>query len=209
MYVINKDSKVIAIDPGEYYKNRDNYQALTNNDILEFRSNASPFDSSVLNSLSGSIGLDDIVDYAKGIALDFGTKSISGYTNSDIAKMDEALNRLINNGPKGYYKYKEESQNGGGPTVEAVQYLYNSLPNNMKQLLRAKTAAEGQDPNVHYANLLAQILSNHLDYSISTDFDSAATASDPKYADATTSGKTVERTLPERYVDGNGLGEHK
>lgn len=211
MYVIDKDSKVITIDPGEYYKNRNQhqYQVLTNNDILEFRSNASPFDSSVLNSLSGSIGLDDIVDYAKGIALDFGTKSISGYTNSDIAKMDEALNRLINNGPKGYYKYKEESQNGGGPTLEAVQYLYNSLPNNMKQLLRAKTAAEGQDPNVHYADLLAQILSNHLDYSISTDFDSAATVSDPKYADTTTSGKTVERTLPERYVDGNGLGEHK
>lgn len=176
MYVINKDSKVITIDPGEYYKNRNQYQALTNNDILEFRSNASPFDSSVLNSLSGSIGLDDILDYAKGIALDFGTRSISGYTNSDIAKMDEALNRLINNGPKGYYKYKEESQNGGGVTVEAVQYLYNSLPNNMKQLLRAKTAAEGQDPNVHYADLLAQILSNHLDYDVSVDYDSAATS---------------------------------
>ena len=44
----------------------------------------------------------------------------------------------------------------------------------MKQLLRAKTAAEGQDPNVHYADLLAQILSNHLDYSISTDFDSVS-----------------------------------
>lgn len=176
MYVINKDNKVTAIDPGEYYKNKNQYQALTNNDILEFRSKANPFDSSVLNSLSGSIGLNDIVDYAKGIALDFGTKSISGYTNSEVAKMDQALNALISNGPKGYYKYKEESQNGGGATVDAVRYLYNSLPNNMKQLLRAKTAAEGQDPNIHYADLLAQILSNHLDSSVSTDFDSAATS---------------------------------
>lgn len=194
MYVINKDSKVIAIDPGEYYKNRNQYQALTNNDILEFRSNASPFDSSVLNSLSGSIGLDDIVDYAKGIALDFGTKSISGYTNSDVAKMDEALNRLINNGPRGYYKYKEESQNGGGPTLEAVQYLYNSLPNNMKQLLRAKTAAEGQDPNVHYADLLAQILSNHLDYDVSVDYDSAATK-DAKKTSGSESGGVSDTYL--------------
>lgn len=194
MYVVNKDSKVIAIDPGEYYKNRNQYQALTNNDILEFRSNASPFDSSVLNSLSGSIGLDDIVDYAKGITLDFGTKSISGYTNSDVAKMDEALNRLINNGPRGYYKYKEESQNGGGPTLEAVQYLYNSLPNNMKQLLRAKTAAEGQDPNVHYADLLAQILSNHLDYDVSVDYDSTATK-DAKKTSGSESGGVSDTYL--------------
>lgn len=177
MYVINNDNKVIAVDPGEYYKNKDNYQVLTNNDILEFRSNASPFDSSVLNAMSGSVGIDNIVEYAKGIALDFGTRSISGYTNDQVSKMDEALNALISNGPKGYYKYKQEVQNGGGPTVDAVLYLYNSLPNNMKQLLRAKTAAEGQDPNVHYADLLAQILSNHLDSSISVDFDSAATTS--------------------------------
>ena len=177
MYVINNDNKVITVDPGEYYKNKDNYQVLTNNDILEFRSNASPFDSSVLNAMSGSVGIDNIVEYAKGIALDFGTRSISGYTNDQVSKMDEALNALISNGPKGYYKYKQEVQNGGGPTVDAVLYLYNSLPNNMKQLLRAKTAAEGQDPNVHYVDLLAQILSNHLDYSISVDFDSAATSS--------------------------------
>ena len=179
MYVINNDNKVVTIDPGEYYKNKDNYQVLTNNDILEFRSNASPFDSSVLNAMSGSVGIDNIVEYAKGIALDFGTRSISGYTNDQVSKMDEALNALISNGPKGYYKYKQEAQNGGGPTVDAVLYLYNSLPNNMKQLLRAKTAAEGQDPNIHYADLLAQILSNHLDSSIAVDFDSAATSAGP------------------------------
>ena len=177
MYVQDtENSKILQIDPGEYFKNKNKYVVLTNNDILEFRSNASPFDSSVLNAMSGSVGIDNIVEYAKGIALDFGTRSISGYTNDQVAKMDEALNALISNGPKGYYKYKQEAQNGGGPTIDAILYLYNSLPNNMKQLLRAKTAAEGQDPNVHYTDLLAQILSNHLDSSISVDFDSAATS---------------------------------
>ena len=177
MYVINKDGKINTIDPGEYYKNREQYQVLTNNDILEFRSSSNPFDSSVLNSMSGSIGINDIVEYAKGIILDFGTKSISGYTNDQVAKMDEALNTLISNGQKGYYKYKQETQNGGGPTLDAVHYLYNSLPNNMKQFLRAKTAAEGQDPNTHHVDLLVQMLSNHLDSSVSVDFDSAATSS--------------------------------
>ena len=209
MYVINKEGTINTISPLEYYKNRSNYQALTNNDILEYRSRATPFDSSVLNDAAGSIGVNDITEYVKGIILDFGTRSISGYTNSEIAQMDESLNRLVANGPRGYYKYKEEAQGGGGPTTQAVEYLYNVLPNNMKQLLIAKTAAEGKNPEQYAPELLVQMLTNHLDYDLSVDYDSAATASDPKYTDATTSGKTVERTLPERYVDGNGLGEHK
>lgn len=209
MYVVDKDGNLDTISPLEYYKNRNNYQALTNNDILEYRSRATPFNSSVLNDAAGSIGVNDVTEYVKGIILDFGTRSVSGYTNSEIAQMDESLNRLLANGPRGYYKYKEEAQGGGGPTTQAVEYLYNALPANMKQLLIAKTAAEGKNPEQYAPELLVQMLTNHLDYDLSVDYDSAATASDPKYADATTSGKTVERTLPERYVDGNGLGEHK
>lgn len=209
MYVVDKDGNLDTISPLEYYKNKNNYQALTNNDILEYRSRATPFNSSVLNDAAGSIGVNDVTEYVKGIILDFGTRSVSGYTNSEIAQMDESLNRLLANGPRGYYKYKEESQGGGGPTTQAVEYLYNALPSNMKQLLIAKTAAEGKNPEQYAPELLVQMLTNHLDYDVSVDYDSAATASDPKYADATTSGKTVERTLPERYVDGNGLGEHK
>lgn len=209
MYVVDKDGNLDTISPLEYYKNRNNYQALTNNDILEYRSRATPFNSSVLNDAAGSIGVNDVTEYVKGIILDFGTRSVSGYTNSEIAQMDESLNRLLANGPRGYYKYKEEAQGGGGPTTQAVEYLYNALPSNMKQLLIAKTAAEGKNPEQYAPELLVQMLTNHLDYDLSVDYDSAATASDPKYADTTTSGKTVERTLPERYVDGNGLGEHK
>lgn len=209
MYVVDKDGNLDTISPLEYYKNKDKYQALTNNDILEYRSQATPFNSSVLNDAAGSIGVNDVTEYIKGIILDFGTRSVSRYTNSEIAQMDESLNRLLASGPRGYYKYKEEAQAGGGPTTQAVEYLYNALPSNMKQLLIAKTAAEGKNPEQYAPELLVQMLTNHLDYDLSVDYDSAATASDSKYADATTSGKTVERTLPERYVDGNGLGEHK
>lgn len=209
MYVMDKEGKVSAINPDEYYKNQKKYSPLTNNYILEYRSQATPFDSSVLNSMSGSIGVNDVVDYAKSIILDFGTRSISGYTNSELAKMEESLYGLIAGGPQGYYKFKQEAQIDNSTAQQAINYIYNALPTNMKQLLRAKTAAEGQDPNLHSADLLIQALSNHLDSSTSVDYDSTATANDPKYADVTTSGKTVERTLPERYVDGNGLGEHQ
>ena len=176
MYVVDKDGKLDTVSPLEYYKNRNNYQALTNNDILEYRSKANPFNSSVLNDAAGSIGVNDVTEYVKGIILDFGTRSVSGYTNSEIAQMDESLNRLLANGPRGYYKYKEEAQGGGGPTTQAVEYLYNALPSNMKQLLIAKTAAEGKNPEQYAPELLVQMLTNHLDYDLSVDYDSAATS---------------------------------
>lgn len=205
MYVINKDSKVIAIDPGEYYKNRNNYQALTNNDILEFRSNASPFDSSVLNSMSGSTGVNDIVEYVKGITLDLGTRSISGYTKQEAENMEEMIQILTSGGPAGYYKFKKEVQVDGSSAQQALNYLYNSLPNNMKQLLRAKAAAEGQNPN-ESPILLMQILANHIDNSYDVSFDSAATKSAGIGTDSTT---TKEDTYLEHLTTGNTLGKYE
>lgn len=209
MYVMDKEGKVSAINPDEYYKNQKKYSPLTNNYILEYRSQATPFDSSVLNSMSGSIGVNDVVDYAKSIILDFGTRSISGYTNSELAKMEESLYGLIAGGPQGYYKFKKEAQIDNSTAQQAINYIYNALPTNMKQLLRAKTAAEGEDPNLHSADLLIQALSNHLDSSTSVDYDSTATASDPKYADVTTSGTTKEDTYLEHLTTGNTLGNYQ
>ena len=205
MYVINKDSKVITIDPGEYYKNRNQYQALTNNDILEFRSNVSPFDSSVLNSMSGSTGVNDIVEYVKGITLDLGTRSISGYTKQEAENMEEMIQVLTSGGPAGYYKFKKEIQVDGSSAQQALNYLYNSLPNNMKQLLRAKAAAEGQNPN-ESPILLMQILANHVDESYDVSFDSAATKSAGIGIDNTT---TKEDTYLEHIVTGNTLGKYE
>lgn len=205
MYVINKDSKVITIDPGEYYKNRNQYQALTNNDILEFRSNVSPFDSSVLNSMSGSTGVNDIVEYVKGITLDLGTRSISGYTKQEAENMEEMIQVLTSGGPAGYYKFKKEIQVDGSSAQQALNYLYNSLPNNMKQLLRAKAAAEGQNPN-ESPILLMQILANHVDENYDVSFDSAATKSAGIGVDNTT---TKEDTYLEHIVTGNTLGKYE
>lgn len=205
MYVIDKDSKVITIDPGEYYKSQNQYQALTNNDILEFRSNVSPFDSSVLNSMSGSIGINNVVEYVKGLTLDLGTYSISGYTKQESQNMEDMIHQLIAGGPEGYYKFKREVQVDGSSAQQALNYLYNSLPNNMRQLLRAKAAAEGQNPN-ESPILLMQILANHVDESYDVSFDSTATKSAGIGVDSTT---TKEDTYLEHIVTGNTLGKYE
>lgn len=198
MYVADKDGNITTIDPSKYYINSKKYQALTNGDLMEYRSNAGAFDSGMLNNMSGSIGINDIVEYAKGIIMDWGTRSISGYTNSELAQMEESLMRLTAGGPQGYYKFKKESQVDGSGAQQALAYLWNSLPSNMKDLLRGKTAAEGKNPNEHSADLLAQILSNHVDTSISVDFDSEGT-----------SGRTKEVTYLENLATGSALGNYE
>lgn len=207
LYALDNNNNLLQIDPEKYYQNQDKYRLMTNNDILEYRSNAIPFDSSILNSMSGSIGMNDIIDYVKNIILDFGTKTISGYTNTEMSNIEQTLYNLMSNGPEGYYKFKSESKVDGSTAQKALTYLYNSLPNNMKQFLRAKTAAENQNPNEHSKDLLMLALANHTDTSLSVDFDSTATAT--KNNGSGSSGSTKEDTYLEHIVTGNTLGEYK
>lgn len=208
IYAMDKEGKVTKLNPLEYYQKRDQYQAMTNNDLLEYRSDYNPFNSSMINDASGAATVNDIVEYAKNIVMDFGTTSVSGYTNSELTQMDQALNTLLYGGPTGYYKFKKEMQIDDSGAAMAINYLISALPANMRQLLMAKTAAENQDPNVHSVDLLVNILGHHVDRSIDVSFDSAATKSAGIGADSE-SQKQVERTLAERYVDGNGLGQHQ
>lgn len=206
IYAMDKEGTVTKLNPLEYYQKRDQYEAMTNNDLLEYRSNYNSFNSSMINDVSGAATVNDIVEYAKNIVMDFGTTSVSGYTNSELAQMDKALNTLLYGGPTGFYKFKQEMQVDDSGASMAINYLISALPANMKQLLMAKTAAENQDPNVHSIDLLVNILGHHTDRSIDVSFDSAATKSAGIGADST-SETPVERELAESYVDGEGLGE--
>lgn len=208
IYAYDEKGELHLLSPTEYYQNLSKYQAMTNNDLLNYRSNNNAFNYSMINDASGSIGVNDIVEYAKNIVMDFGTTSVSGYTNSELAQMDQALNTLLYGGPTGYYKFKKEMQVDDSGASMAINYLISALPANMRQLLMAKTAAENQDPNVHSIDLLVNILGHHTDRSIDVSFDSAATKSAGIGAD-NDSQKRIERTLAERYVDGNGLGQHQ
>jgi hypothetical protein len=59
----------------------------------------------------------------------------------------------------------------------ALNYLYNGMSDNAKNLLRAKTAAEGANPNDKHsiANLLLQALYEHTSIDREVTFDKQAT----------------------------------
>lgn len=208
IYVIDKDGNISTVSPVEYYQKEGQYQALTNNEIMSYRTNADSFNSSMLNDLAGSIGINDIVEYTKGIIMDMGTRSVTGYTNSELAKMEQSLMDLTMGGPTGYYKFMKSAQVDDSTERQALNYIINALPTNMKQMLMGKSAAEGQNPLDHSADLLAQALANHVDTSISVDFDSAATNSAIN-GGSSGSGTTKEVSYLENLATGSALGNYE
>ncbi len=84
----------------------------------------------------------------------------------------------------------------------ALDYLYTSLPNNMKHLLKGKTAAEGGNPNsMDTRRLLAMALTEHTSETRAVNFDSSATASTGKGGkDAMVQDSYIERLADQSFA---------
>ena len=199
MYVYDTEKgEVTKIDPSTYHENSDKYQALTNSDVLSYREQSQPFDNSSLNDLQNAVGMKSITDYLREIIKAFGKDSIEGYATKDKDAILSGFHFLMENGPDGFYKVKSEEQLRD--VNRALTYLYNSLPENMKQLLRAKTAAEGGDPNgKDRFELLVQALSEHTSRDYSATFDKPATEYDPLQS-GKKGGSSSEQKVPDTYL---------
>lgn len=199
MYVYDTEKgEVTKIDPSTYHENSDKYQALTNSDVLSYREQSQPFDNSSLNDLQNAVGMKSITDYLRDIIKAFGKDSIEGYATKDKDAILSGFHFLMENGPDGFYKVKSEEQLRD--VNRALTYLYNSLPENMKQLLRAKTAAEGGDPNgKDRFELLVQALSEHTSRDYSATFDKPATEYDPLQS-GKKGGSSSEQKVPDTYL---------
>ena len=210
MYVYDTEKgEVTKIDPSTYHENSDKYQALTNSDVLSYREQSQPFDNSSLNDLQNAVGMKSITDYLREIIKAFGKDSIEGYATKDKDAILSGFHFLMENGPDGFYKVKSEEQLRD--VNRALTYLYNSLPENMKQLLRAKTAAEGGDPNgKDRFELLVQALSEHTSRDYSATFDKPATEYDPlqsgkKGGSSGGSEQLAQNTYQIRFGEGKGI----
>jgi len=202
MYV-HSDEGIDMISAEEYATNRDKYVALTNSELLSMREQSPEltFNQGILNNITNAVGLESITNYVKGIIKDFGTKTHEGYTTRDRDIIQEGFRALMAGGPEGYYKVTHEDQG----TEAALRYLVNALPSNMRQILKAKTAAEGGDPGSagDVYRLLALGLTEHTNRKRSVNFDAQATnfeygrAKDEKE-------KNVKESFVETMVYGEG-----
>ena len=187
VYVQTGDGNIKRITPGELSKNRDKYNPLTNNQLLYLREHDGglAFETSILNDLKDTVGMQSISKYLKDIINAFGEKSQTGYTTKE-KPIAEGLQALMANGPDGYYKATNSSTVPKSQYIAALDYLYNTLNPNAKNLLKAKAAADGGDPNKtsDVYRVIIEALELFPKQKVSVDFDESATKYDPE-----TSGK--------------------
>ena len=211
IYAYNKDSNEIEkLTPSEYNEKRDKCQALTNNELLNLReqSPSFAFKTDMLNDLQNAIGMNAITKYLRDTIAAFGSDKIGGYTTKDDS-IKRGMDILTNAGPDGYYQFTKEEELRD--VNRALRYLYNGMPENAKNLLKAKTAVEGgnpSDPN-DISNLLYQALLEHTSRETTVKFDKPATEYDPKQSGkkgGSNAGEQLTKdTYAERLTTGNGL----
>ena len=213
IYTWNQDSnKIEKVAPSAY--NPEKQLALTNQDLLNFRWNNTDtkYNTSIITDVSKSIGMKTISTYLVDLIKKFEQSEVTGYgskTNSEIASGLKALvnhsdtngntiGDLITAGPDGLYKLTQKATIKDAHIDKAINYLVQSLNNDMKHALVAKAAVEGYTPEAY----LVELLDIYTGRSITADYD-ATTSKAASGGDGGSSGSKIQQTLAESYVTGS------
>lgn len=168
LYVYDGES-VKKVTPTDYSKNPEEYQVLTNAELIHLRERDPnlKFDESILHDLSNSIGMKTIMDQVIGTIKKFGTTSQKGYTIKAGGQVQRGLEALMGLGPDGLYEIEGSDSKAAQDINAAIIYLYKNLNNNAKHVLRATTAAEGLNPESmeDVTSILKAALFEHTDTS--------------------------------------------
>lgn len=193
LYVVDDEEGVKTITLGTYHKSPDKYRVLTNSELIQLREQQPElaYNGTILADLSNTVGMKSIVDYVRSTIGSFGTNKSSNqfdrYTSKQKGQIERGFEQLLGfDSPNGVYKVTgstTESDQGYSDEKSlnaAINYLYRTLPGNMKNVLRANAAAEGLDPNStkDVQSLLAMAVVEHTSHSRETkqtlDYDSTA-----------------------------------
>ena len=213
IYTWNQDSnKIEKVAPSAY--NPEKQLALTNQDLLNFRWNNTDtkYNTSIITDVSKSVGMKTISTYLIDIIKNFEQSEVTGYgnkINTDIASGLKALvnhsdtngntiGDLITAGPDGLYKLTQKATIKDAHIDKAINYLVQSLNNDMKHALVAKAAVEGYTPEAY----LVELLDIYTGRSITADYD-ATTSKAASGGDGGSSGSKIQQTLAESYVTGS------
>lgn len=180
LYAYDKSGKLQVISATKYHENSNDYSLLTNTDLLKLRESQPElaYNSSILTDMTNVVGMQSIVNYIKGTISAFGTnketKSNIRFTEKKRNQIEKGLEQILGGtSPDGIYKINEKSTisdqgyGSGEELVAAVDYLYNTLNSNMKNVLRANAAAQGLNPNSakDVQKLLIMAVQEHTDHS--------------------------------------------
>ena len=173
MYVSDEEGNITTVDPSKFDSSKQ--FALTNEQMLGMRERSSKFamNGSLLNSMSGTVGMKTVQDYLVGLVEKLGTSSLQGYGSKEQNQIINGIRHLMESGPDGYYKITDKQQ--ARDINSALHYLHNQLTPQMKRTLEATIAANGGDVAKDKYGFIGSILTQHVDSEQKVDFDQGAT----------------------------------
>lgn len=168
--VKNKDGEMNSISINEYAANKDDYSLVTNNELLQLRSydKNMAFNNSVTSILSNGEGTQNITKQLQAVIGQMKTSKNSreGFMPADQLEALKGIDELT-----GVVKVKQDTESSRLHKDHAIEYLYNTLSQSAKNLLKVKAAQKGWDPDKGAKMLIETLIvpSTHESKSVSYD----------------------------------------
>ena len=181
---VNKDGDFKYLKPEQLAQTTD-YQPVTNSELLRLRAYSPELagDNRILGVVANGIGIDSVIKYIKDSISNLGTTDTSqqGYISTQQGQIITGIQTLTNaiqtasqNGIKfdgttqDLYQYKIINKTQKEQADAALKYIYTTLPENAKTLLKTRTDS-GTDQDAQ--KLIATIISSQIDYTNQYDIE--------------------------------------
>ena len=181
---VNKDGDFKYLKPEQLAQTTD-YQPVTNSELLRLRAYNPELagDNRILGVIANGIGIDSVIKYIKDSISNLGTTDTSqqGYISTQqgqiitgIQTLTKAIQTASQNGIKfdgttqDLYQYKIINKTQKEQADAALKYIYTTLPENAKTLLKTRTDS-GTDQDAQ--KLIATIISSQIDYTNQYDIE--------------------------------------
>ena len=181
---VNKDGDFKYLKPEQLAQTTD-YQPVTNSELLRLRAYNPELagDNRILGVVANGIGIDSVIKYIKDSISNLGTTDTSqqGYISTQQGQIITGIQTLTNaiqtasqNGIKfdgttqDLYQYKIINKTQKEQADAALKYIYTTLPENAKTLLKMRTNS-GTDQDAQ--KLIATIISSQIDYTNQYDIE--------------------------------------
>lgn len=181
---VNKDGDFKYLKPEQLAQTTD-YQPVTNSELLRLRAYNPELagDNRILGVVANGIGIDSVIKYIKDSISNLGTTDTSqqGYISTQQGQIItgiQTLTKAIQTASQGgikfdgttqdLYQYKIINKTQKEQADAALKYIYTTLPENAKTLLKTRTDS-GTDQDAQ--KLIATIISSQIDYTNQYDIE--------------------------------------
>ena len=205
---LDKDQKIVSMRPEEWVqvKKSKEYQALTNSNLLWYRSQHPKYvnDNKILQIVENGIGLESVHKMIKDRFRELGSTETGSETfiPKEAAKGQQIIEQMLQYGPEGYYKISAELTQTEQRQVDAtLAYIYSTLPANARTRLALETS-DGTEKSAQ--SIIRAMIFGTLDSK--TKYSAQYVGTEEKLSGKKSTGKIedLDGTVPGMFLAGLG-----